>query len=88
MPPETARECYLEAAPEFRPTARDSDNWLVLYKAGTLWSVPAIYLGANAGLAVDDQKWLIQHLGAGPAGGRAPMRSETNRTTPAAGPRR
>lgn len=91
LPPETARECYLESAPEFSPTARDSDSRLVLYKAGSIWSVPAIYPDGNADLAVDDQKWLIHRLGAepgGPRNGSPPTRSETNSTSSAAGPRR
>jgi len=91
LPPETARECYLEAEPEFSPTAWDSGSRLVLYKAGSLWSVPAILSGPKGDLAVDDQKWLIHRLGAeavGPANGSQPFRSETNQTSSAAGSRR
>ena len=87
LPPEAARECYLEAAPEFSPTARDSDSRLVLYQAGRIWSVPAIYHDSNADLQVDDQKWLIHRLGAEPGGAanrRQPVPSETNRTSAAA----
>ena len=54
LPPETARECYLEAEPEFRPTAWDSGSRLVLYQAGSLWSVPFILIGAQGDLAAYD----------------------------------
>jgi hypothetical protein len=89
LPPETARECYVQAAPEFRPTVRDLDSRLVLYKAGSIWSVPAIYPDGNAGLAVDDQKWLIHRLGTedSAANRSQPIRAEPMGKSSAAGSR-
>jgi hypothetical protein len=63
LAPVSSGEYYLISTPELCLTVRDLDSRMLLYKAGTLWSVPAIYL-QNAGLEADDQKWLIQRLGA------------------------
>lgn len=60
---ETARDCYLDADPELHRTVWDSTSGLLLYKAGEIWSVPAITT-SNGHLAAEDQKWLVQRLGA------------------------
>jgi hypothetical protein len=89
LPAETARECYVDTEPEFKPTVWDRDSRLLLYKAGGMWSVPGITT-VNGDLVAEDQKWLVHRLGAeaGIANGSQPIRSETNRTSSAAGSRR
>ena len=73
LSPETARECYLDAEPEFNFTVWDLGSRMVLYKTGTIWSVPpGVYAFANGDLAADDQKWLILRLGTELANGRQP----------------
>jgi len=67
LPPETARECYLYAAPEFNFTVWDVNSRMLLYKAGTNWSVPpGVYVlnGDLAAGAAEDLKWLFRRLGA------------------------
>jgi hypothetical protein len=94
LPPETARECYREAEPELNSTVWDSGNRMVLYKAGTIWSVPPdVYVlnGDLAALAAEDLKWLFHRLGAAPAGapeGSQPTHPEINRTSSVVGFRR
>ncbi len=63
LAPERARECYryLDAVAEFKPTVRDHDSLILLYKNGELWSLPGTY-SAHAEAAAEDQQWLLHRL--------------------------
>ncbi len=62
---EISRDYFLKVEPELSLTVRDRDSLMLLYRAGTLWSVPPADGHPNAELGAADQEWLIRRLGAG-----------------------